>query len=179
MMLGGFFDRVLVQPMNVFFLYIIRYINFIGIIDLIPGCIIFFWAADAVNFSWSFPNIIRLLIVIAGGVLIRAALFLGFGSAAFWTNNRDAFVGLLIELFHRTTFYPLSIYPRVLQMVLSFVIPVGFISFYPAASFLGKKEMFIVPVDVTVVTFSAGVFLFLIAYSIFKIGLTRYESSGS
>src|SRR5258708_1126139 len=75
MVIQGTFDRLLLRPMNVFFQLVASYVNFIGLIDLIPATVIFIYASHLVSMDWSFLNILKLLLIISGGVLIRAALY--------------------------------------------------------------------------------------------------------
>ncbi|WP_409341219.1 ABC transporter permease [Paenibacillus sp. MBLB4367] len=179
MVVHGGFDRMLLRPMNVFFQFAFNYFNFIGLIDLIPGTVIFFYACSLVDFDWSVLNIVKLLLVIAGGALIRSAIYTLLGCVAFWTKGSRSLISLTINMMERATLYPLSIYPYALQLLLTFVIPIGFISFYPAADFLGQEDGFTIPVGLAVWTPVVGLLTFFIAHKVFHIGLKKYESSGS
>ena len=179
MVLHGGFDRMLLRPMNVFFQFAVSYFNFIGLIDLIPGTIIFLYSCWLVDFVWSFSNIVKLILVILGGAMIRAALYTLLGCVAFWTKGSRSLVGLTINLLERTTLYPLSIYPYLLQVVLTFIVPIGFISFYPAVEFLGQDDGFTLPVGLAIWTPIIGLVSFYIAHKVFVLGLKKYESSGS
>ncbi len=175
----GHFDRALVRPMNVFFLFIVSYVNFIGFIDLIPGTIIFFYACQQVHFVWSLSNILILLSVVLGGTLIRAGFFSIVGTLAFWTRKSGELIGMNLNILERTSMYPLSLYPRIFQMVFTFLIPLGFISFYPANGFLGKTSGLVLPWSWAIWTPLVGLGLFIMAQSFFFFGLKRYDSSGS
>ncbi len=76
--------------------------------------------------------------------------------------------------------YPLSIYPYVLQVIFTFIIPIGFISFYPAAEFLGKgSESFQLPLNFALATPAVGLVCFMLSQWIFRRGMKSYESAGS
>lgn len=179
MVIEGNFDRLLLRPMNVFFQLIASYVNFIGLIDLIPGTIIFLYASHLVGMDWTFVNVIKLILTIIGGVLIRAALFIILGSVSFWTKRSGSLVGFTLTLLERTTMYPMNIYPLILQMILTFLIPIGFISFYPASEFLGKDSGFNIPLSMALWTPLIGIVCFMISQFIFGLGMKKYESSGS
>lgn len=179
MVIHGQFDRLLLRPMNVFFQLMASYFNFIGLIDLIPGTIIFLYGCHLVGFEWSFANIVKLALVLIGGVLIRAALFVSLGTIAFWTKRNASMVGFALSMLERATMYPLSIYPYLIQVFFTFVIPIGFISFYPAADFLGKDSGFRIPLDLALWTPIIGIVCFLLSQYLFRHGLKNYESSGS
>ncbi|MFF2015772.1 ABC transporter permease [Paenibacillus sp. NPDC058177] len=177
--LRGEFDRLLLRPLNVFFQFITGYFNFIGLIDLIPGIVIFLYAAHAVGFNWGLLSILKLVITIIGGVLIRGGIYTIVGAVAFWTKRSGNLIGMTIATLERTTMYPLTLYPYVVQVVLTFLLPIGFISFYPAESFLKKKASLELPFDMTIGTLIVGLVCMAVAYMVFRQGLRRYESAGS
>ncbi|OXM14627.1 ABC transporter permease [Paenibacillus herberti] len=175
----GEFDRLLLRPMNVFFQFVTGYFNFIGLIDLIPGIVIFLYAAHAVDFSWEASNIVKLALVVIGGLFIRGSLYTIVGAVAFWTKRSRNLIGMSIATLERTTMYPLTLYPYAVQALLTFLFPIGFISFYPAESFLGKPASLELPFDMAVWTLAAGIVCMIVAYTVFRLGLRKYESAGS
>ncbi|MCG8500927.1 MAG: ABC-2 family transporter protein [Firmicutes bacterium] len=175
----GEFDRMLLRPANVFFQFAVMHINFIGLIDLIPGVIIFLYGCDLAGFHLGPINIIKLLLVVVGGALIRGAFFIITGSIAFWTKSSESLVGFSLNLMQRSAMYPLSIYPYIIQMVLTFIIPFGFICFYPACDFLGQNDRIMLPLDFVGWTPLVGGAMFVLANKLFNMGLKNYESSGS
>ncbi len=177
--LRGEFDRLLLRPMNVFFQFVTGYFNFIGLIDLIPGFIIFTYAASMVDFSWSGGNILKLVLVVIGGTLIRASLYTIIGAVAFWTKRSRNLINMAVATMERTTMYPLTLYPQVIQAVLTFLLPIGFISFFPAEQFLGKSSSLVLPIGMAIWTPLVGLICFAIAYAVFRFGLQKYESAGS
>lgn len=179
MVIHGSFDLMLLRPMSIFFQLSVNYINFIGLFDLIPGAIIFAYGCYSINFHWSILNIIKLLFVILGGVLIRASFYMTIGCISFWTKANNSLVGLGQMLFQYGTIYPLSIYPYLFQALLTFVIPVGFISFYPSCEFLSQNHAFALPLGMAVWTPIVGLLMFGAARLMFVFGLKHYESSGS
>lgn len=179
MVIRGGFDRLLLRPMNVFYQFCVQYFNFIGLIDLITGIIIFTYGCKVSGFNWTLMNAVKILLVLAGAVMIRAAFYTITGSIAFWTKSSRSFVNLGEVLSERTTMYPLSIYPYAIQVFFTFVIPFGFISFYPASEFLGQSDLLVLPFGFALLTPVVGALLAIVAAKVFKMGLKKYESAGS
>jgi ABC-2 type transport system permease protein len=179
MVIRGSFDRFLVRPISVFYQFCIDYINLIGITDMIPGIIIFIYGSRVVEFQWSFLNTIKVLLVLAGATMIRGATYTILGSVAFWTKSSRSLITMVHAMFERTTMYPLSIYPLIIQIIFTFILPFGFISFYPACDFLGQEDGFSFPLGLAIWTPVVGVILEMIAVFIFNRGLKKYESAGS
>lgn len=176
---NGEFDRMFLRPLNVFFQLSVSFVNLIGTFDLIPGIIIFVYGCKQVNFIFSFENIVLLFLVVIGGVLIRTAFYLIVGTISFWTKRSFPLTNMGITLMQYGTTYPLSIYPYIIQVLLTFLLPIGFISFYPASEFLGLPGSFVFPVKQSLLTVVAGIVFFAVSQLFFRIGLKNYESSGS
>jgi ABC-2 type transport system permease protein len=70
--------------------------------------------------------------------------------------------------------YPLSIYHGAIRILLTWIIPYGFVSFYPASYLLGRDVGQLVWLSPIV----ALVFIF-IAYRAWLFGLRHYSSTGS
>lgn len=179
MVIHGEFDRLLLRPLNVFYQFCVQYFNFIGFLDMLPGIIIFLYGCSAVGFVWTFSNTIKLILVICGAVLIRAAFFTTIGCISFWTKGSRSLVRTGEVLLERTTMYPLSIYPYAIQVIFTFILPFGFISFYPASEFLKQTEHLVIPLDFALITPIVGIITAYIALLVFTTGLKKYESAGS
>jgi len=175
----GGFDRLLVRPVNVFFQFCLDYFNFIGFTDLIPGVIIFVYGCITSNFQVSFINIIKIIIVIIGATLIRGGIYTITGSLAFWTKRGGELTGICLNMFDQSVKYPMSIYPEVIQGMFTFMIPIGFLSFYPASELLNIQTGFTLPGSLCLWTLIVGIGVYLIGMVIFNSGMARYESSGS
>ena len=70
-------------------------------------------------------------------------------------------------------------YPRGVQFVFTFIMPMSWVAFYPAAEFMGKDSMLSLPFGMSFITLGLGVLLFVIACKIFRAGFAQYESAGS
>ncbi len=175
----GDLDIFLLRPLNVLFQFLFMDFNLVGLTDLIPGTIIFIYGCNQLNFSWSWLSFPLLLLVIIGGALIRGSVWIVLGSISFWRKNRGSFVVLTMQLYDKTTMYPLSIYPKALQMIFTVVLPLGWIAFYPAGYFLSKPSPFYFPASIPLITFGIGIICFLGACLMFWLGLKRYESAGT
>ena len=177
--LRGEFDRLLLRPMNVFFQFVTGYFNFIGLIDLIPGVVIFLYACNRIGFQWTFQHVVVLVLVIIGGTLIRAGMFTMVGAVAFWTKRSNNLIHITLGTMANTTMYPLSLYPYAVQAILTFLFPIGLISFFPAEELLGKSASSGLPLGMALWTPLVGLVCFGIGYAVFRSGLRKYESAGS
>lgn len=175
----GAFDRMKLRPLNVYFQFLVRYFNVLGVIDLIPGVTIFVYALAKSGLAWSWENVIALPLVVAGGTLLRAGLYTGVSSIAFWTQRSFSLVGITEHLMRTGTFYPLNIYPLWFGWVLTVLFPVAWIAYFPTKTFLGLDGGLRFPLGAALVTMGIGLCVFAAGIAIFTLGLRRNNSSGS
>jgi ABC-2 type transport system permease protein len=108
------------------------------------------------------------------GGIIYLSVFLFLSTFSFWFEDR---IGIHPPFWNLLAFgrYPLSIYSSYIQFLLSWIIPFGFATFYPASRLLGRSEFriyaFLIPL-VAAATFA-------LAATSWRIGLRRYSSTGS
>ncbi len=175
--LDGDFDRYMVRPVSVLYQFLFGEFNVIGLTDLIPGICVFIYGCIKVSFHWTLGSALLILVTILGATLIRGGIYLFIGTIAFFAKGLNDLGGLTQELFDRTTMYPLSMYPRALQFILTFLIPIGWVSFYPASSLLHKTTAF--PASLSFLTLLIGIIVLGLASLFFKSALRRYESAGN
>ena len=192
----GEFDRMLLMPLGLFGQFCMIGLNICGLYDLVPAAIIFAWGSRQVGFVWSAGNILGVLLVIAGGTMISLAFYTVTGCLAFWFPKSSSLEDLNLRLIEKMSAYPLTIYPQALQAVFTFLVPLGFISFYPACGFLGMDSGigrlplkgpvesvmgdFPLPAETPLMSLAVGAVCLLIARAVFLLTLKkRYDGSSS
>ena len=174
----GDFDRYLTRPLGVLYQFFFTNINIFGVTDLIPGILVFIYGCVKCGIRVTPLFILHVLITLAGATLIRGGIYILLGSTSFHTRSAVDFGQYTQEIMDKTTMYPLSMYPESMQFILTYLIPVGWISFYPASAILGIDSAFnrlLVPF----ITLAAGIAVMLIAGAYFNMGLRKYESAGN
>lgn len=177
--MDGDFDRYLTRPMSVLYQFFFTQINIVGITDLIPGLIVFGYGCHKVGFVWNISNILCLLALLIGATLIRGGIYIILGTTSFFTRSVNDFGQYTQEIFDKTTMYPISMYPESLQFVLTYLIPIGWVSFYPVSGMLGVDNHLVGMPGAVGITLAVGVAVMLVAGLFFKLGLRRYESAGN
>lgn len=175
----GEFDRYMLRPMSVLYQFCFTKFNLFGITDLIPGICVFVYGCVKVHFTFSLYNILALLSLLVGATFIRGGVYLAIGSTSFWTKSATDFGAYTQEFFDKTTMYPLTMYPESVQFILTYLIPIGWVSFYPAAELIGIPNGRFVWHGAVWVTLLAGALVFLVAAVVFHVGLKQYESAGN
>lgn len=124
-------------------------------------------------------KVIFLILDIGGAVLIHAALFLIVGTLTFWIVRTYSIFDVMTLSFDHLIDYPVSIYGKAIQGFLTFIIPMAFINFYPARFFLQRTGDNLFNPLLQYGTPAVGILFFFLAYRLWKIGVNRYESTGS
>lgn len=175
----GDFDRFLTRPLSVLYQFFFTNINVFGLTDLIPGILVFVYGCIQTGFSFTVSNVVGIIVMLIGATLIRGGIYILLGSTSFWTKSANDFGQFTQEIFDKTTMYPISMYPEAMQFILTFVIPIGWVSFYPASELLGIEHAFSTGGMGIWITLAVGIVTMLIAGLVFKIGMRRYESAGN
>ncbi|HPF87583.1 MAG TPA: ABC-2 family transporter protein [Candidatus Limiplasma sp.] len=180
--LEGTLDQYLIRPLNVFFLFNTAHFNLVGFYDILPGVIILVYACNQLHFPATPYHIIAIVVITVAGTFIRAAQLIITGSLAFWTKKSRILEDTNLTLMDRTSSYPLTMYPKWFQLMFTFLLPLGFITFYPVRGLLNITADSSLPVAPDLLIWAPLVALafFLIARAVFNYGLShKYESAGS
>lgn len=120
-------------------------------------------------------SVVWLIIYLITGTVIYSSIFVLCGSVSFWIVNARELLGVFTHGTLRAIVYPISIYSKLLRDVITYIVPVAFISYYPAIVILNKDANihYIKWVNVLVCLVT-----WMIATLVWKIGMKRYEGSG-
>ena len=175
----GDFDRYLTRPLGVLYQFFFTNINVFGITDLIPGIIVFIYGCIKCEIKVTFMFLISVIIMLIGATLIRGGIYILLGSTSFHTRSAVDFGQYTQEIMDKTTMYPISMYPESMQFILTYLIPVGWVSFYPVSSLLGIDNGIVSGALVPIITLLIGITVMLLAGAYFNSGLKKYESAGN
>lgn len=177
--LEGEFDRYLTRPMSVLYQFFFTTINIIGVTDLIPGIFVFIYGCLKCGITFSLGFVLQTIVILIGATLIRGGIYILLGSTSFYLRSPVDFGQYTQEIMDKTTMYPISMYPEAMQLILTFLIPVGWISFYPASGILGIENSLYNGGFIPLITLGAGIIVMTLAGLFFNHGLRKYESAGN
>lgn len=175
---NGTFDRFLVRPINPFFHFMSMRFDVASFGQFIFSIVVFLWVSVALSIDWRLSKLLFLLASIVGGVLIQGGMLVMISALAFWTTKSNWFYWVVMFPARNLNNYPLSIYPKVIQWIAAFVVPFGFVNYFPATVILDKTPVGF-PAYIGYFSPLVGLIFFTIAYAIWMLGLRRYKSAGS
>jgi ABC-type uncharacterized transport system, permease component len=170
----GKFDRVLLRPLHSLFQILFEQFRLESLSDTVLGLFLISVCAAKLNLPLGFVEWLFLGLAAVCGCIIYVAIFLMLTAVAFWMEDR---VGIIPPVFNMLTFgrYPLDIYNGFVRFLLSWIVPFGFASFYPAAALLKGETYHFYGLITPLV---AAVFLTL-AILVWNRGVRNYSSTGS
>jgi len=175
----GRFDRFLIRPLDPLF-QAMTVPQQIWPDELILA-ILYFCVVTAfagVHVDWVL--LVYVPLVAVGGALIDFGINLAIATAAFWFTRIDSLRWVFMSLEQEFSRYPISIYQRGVRVILAFVLPFAFMNYFPATYLLHKSEdgLHLNPA-VGLLTPLVGLIVFALAYAFWRIGLNRYQGTGS
>ena len=178
MIKNGEFDELLIRPLNPFIYIITKMFNYGYFSHIIIALVIIMLCFIKLNLIVTPIKLLFLVVVIISGALIQGAAFMIISIPAFWitdTSSLSFFFGSIKEF----TKYPISIYPKIIQVFLTIIVPYSFISFYPAQYFLEKNDFLMFNPIIQFISPIIGIISFGLAYKLWLIGIKSYSSTGS
>lgn len=170
----GQFDRVLLRPLNSLFQVLFESFNLDTIGTFALGVTLFFYNASRLQMHLGVLDLAWLVVSALSGAVILISVFAALSSVAFHFEDRLGLAPPMVNLMAFSR-YPLPIYNRFVQGLLSFVIPFAFVSFYPATHFFGMAEYrafcYSSPLVAVICVAVAGV--------LWRFGISRYSSTGN
>jgi ABC-2 type transport system permease protein len=175
----GNFDIVLTKPVNTLVYMLLGRPNPAYFGQLTLSVVVFVLCFTNLDIQLTPIKVIFFITTIIGGTLIQSASFLFVGTLSFWVVRTSAIYNTIIGTSRDFLDYPISIYSKLIQIFLTFVIPFAFINFYPSTYLLDKQGENLFHPVLQYGSIIVGIILFLLAYKFWRIGVNKYESTGS
>ncbi|HEY0614953.1 MAG TPA: ABC-2 family transporter protein [Candidatus Elarobacter sp.] len=175
----GRFDRFLIRPLDPLF-QAMTVPQQIWPDELILAIAYFCVATHYAGVHAGWLLIVYVPLVAVGGALIDFGINLAIATASFWFTRVDSLRWVFMSLEQEFSRYPISIYQRGVRVALAFVLPFAFMNYFPATFLLHKSEdgLNLNPA-VGLLTPVVGVLVFAVAYVFWRMGLGRYQGTGS
>ncbi|PKO11905.1 MAG: ABC transporter permease [Chloroflexi bacterium HGW-Chloroflexi-10] len=170
----GTFLKYYFRPLNMMFYYMSEMFDLKGLTQLVMGTGLLIYASIQLGIAWTLLKIALLLISLFSAGLVLISITLLAGCACFWVIDSYPVLGLAWKL-REFAPYPMNIFDGFFRFTFTYILPIGFIAFYPS-------QLFLHPEDVsTLVYFSPiiGIGLFIIAYRVWLLGVNSYTGTGS
>lgn len=117
----------------------------------------------------------KLIVALISASLFMIAIMNFASGSSFYITSGAYYVITLVNGFRDYAKYPISIFKGFLRFVFTFIIPIGFMAYYPSLEFLTNKE----PTLLTYLTPVYGILFFYLSYKFWMRGAYKYSGTGS
>lgn len=169
----GKLDVILVRPASPFVQLLGQRVHFQAVITMVIYIGILAYSMRQLGISGGVGTILFLLETIICGMLINTGLYTIFNSLNFWIVNGNDVAELVLTC-REFAKYPLSVFPMMIRTFFTYMIPFGFMGYYPVAFLTGKTGAWVIwamPLAAFGVASVAGL--------LWKAGLRGYNSTGT
>ncbi|WP_238651751.1 ABC transporter permease [Paenibacillus piscarius] len=169
---NGEFDFALVKPMSTVFLLSFRYFNIAGIGSGLFGIYLVGLSFYKLNMQFDILSVVLYLVLLISGFLVYYSLSLILYTFSFWTVKTGNFINVMVDM-GEIMKYPVGLFPKSVQLILSFIVPLFMVASYPSAIFLGK-----LPTSFTIINLLVSLVFLSISISFIRYASKCYSSAG-
>ncbi|MDP9380578.1 MAG: ABC-2 family transporter protein [Chloroflexota bacterium] len=170
----GTLDFTLVKPANSQFLASFQRVNIWGTADVLVGLgLVVYAVTSGFGEGVGLLQVLAFLGAVLCGTVIIYSLWIGPATVAFWTVKIDNITSIL-QAFYNMGRFPVQAYPAWLQRLLTFVVPVAFVTTVPVQALSSQSTPLLLLASAAV----AAVMLWL-STRLWKLGLSQYTSASS
>lgn len=175
----GSFDTLLVRPVPVLAQVAADRFALRRVGRALQGVVVLGWALVAVDVDWTVGRVLLVPVTVVCGAVIFSSLFVTGGAFQFLAQDaaevQNAFT------YGGTTLlqYPPTVFGRDLVRGVTFVLPLAFVNWVPAAYLLGRPYPLGLPDGAAFAGPLVAVVCALPAAAVWRLGLRSYRSTGS
>jgi len=170
----GGFDRLLLRPRGILLQVFCEKVSFIKLARLFQAIIVLAIAVIKVDVIWNIQKIVTLLLMLVSAVVIFLSIFILTASYCFFTVKGLEVRNVLTDGCKHMAQYPIGIFKKGFLAFFTFIVPFGFVNYYPLLYVLGRANNNLLMISPLITV------LYLIpSILIFYWGVKKYSSVGS
>ncbi len=136
----GSFDYVLLKPADSQFLVSTARFEPWRVIDVLGGIGLLVYAFVQLGRAPGPGDIAAGVLLLAAGVIVMYALWIGIVAASFWVIRLDNLTFLLDAVFD-TARWPVQVFKGAWRIIFTFILPLALMTTYPAMAILGRIDV--------------------------------------
>jgi viologen exporter family transport system permease protein len=175
----GNFDRVLLRP-RTSILQLAGYqlpLHRIG--RLFQGFVVLGIAVHLTDFQWTTALSLWFIWTILGGIAFFFAVFVLQATMAFWTVESLEIANTMTYGGVQAAQYPMDIYAGWFRKLMTFVVPLACISYFPVVGILGLEDPLGSSLVFQIASPAIGFLFLFVSFGVWQLGVRHYTSTGS
>lgn len=168
------FDRILLRPRSTILLVVSGKMEFTRLGRVFQSIVMFVYGINVSEIEWTWDKWITLILMVLGGSVIFGCLFIIYASVCFFTLEGLEFMNVLTDGAREYGKYPLDIYGKEVLRFCTYLVPYTLFQYYLFLYLTGRsQERFYMILPILCCLF------FLPSYSLWRLGVRQYKSTGS
>lgn len=140
LIISGNFDKLLLRPRNIMLQVFTEEMSLVRFARLLQAFIILIISLIKINVDWDIYKIITIIFMIISSVVIFLGIFILSASYCFITVKGLEIRNVFTDGGKHMAQYPIGIFKKGFRFIFTFIIPYGFVNYYPLLYILGKKN---------------------------------------
>lgn len=175
----GTLDQVLTRPLGSLGQVLtgdvdIRHVGSAG-----QGVVVLVFALGRVDIDWDVGRAVVFALMLASAFVIFCSIWVATNAIAFWTTDAREVANSFTYGGNALTQYPLSIYGTWLRRLMAYVVPLGFVNYFPSLYLLDRPDPLGTPAVLRFISPLAALASVLVARWVWRTAVRHYRSTGS
>jgi ABC-2 type transport system permease protein len=175
----GEFDQVLLRPLNSLAQVITADVALRHLGRLTQGLVVLVVALAHLDVDWTLARAAWLVVSICAGSAIFAGIWIAFSTISFWLIDSFEVTNSFTYGGSFTASYPINIFGAWLRRLVIFVVPVAFVSYFPALYVLDKDDPLGLPSALQFASPLVAVAALIVGGLLWRVAVRHYRSVGA
>lgn len=169
----GTMDVILVRPASPFVQMLGQRFHFQAVLSMLVYGAVMVWSMMNLHIKVSAGTFLFLLEFLICATVINTGIYTIFNAFDFWIVQGED-VAAFVQTCREFAKYPLIVFPAMVKSFFTYILPFGFVGYYPAAYLAGKAGIEVV----LLLPLCAGVVAVVAAF-LWRLGIGSYNSTGT
>jgi ABC-2 type transport system permease protein len=174
----GNFDVLLVRPRGTLFQLVGSDLSLRQVGRALQGAAVLAFAVSGLDVEWDAGRVVMLAVMLPAGFVIFTSVWIASICVVFWTIEGREFTSAFTYGGQFLAQYPVDIYSAWLRRFLAYLIPMAFVSYFPALYVLGKHDPLGLPRLLQFSSPLVAVAAAVTAGFLWRASVRRYRSAG-
>jgi ABC-2 type transport system permease protein len=175
----GTFDVVLVRPVGALYQVLAKEFGMRRLGKVGQSAGVLGYSIAHLHVAWSAPKVGVLAMALVTAPLIFGSVWVIAMTQVFWTIDTGEVANAFTYGGSFIASYPINLFARWLRDLLAFVVPMAFVSYYPALFILGRPDPVGLPPFAPLLTPAVAAGMVLLARAVWRTGVRHYRGTGS
>lgn len=176
---AGTFDQFLLRPIGPLLQLSAGEFNLRRVGRVVQPAAVLAIALARADVDWTAGRALLVPLAIVSGTAVFGAIWVITSSAAFWTVDTQEFASAFTYGGNHLIQYPVDVLGGWLRRFATFVLPLAFVAYFPAAHLLGRPDTYGGPSSLAWLSPVVAVAMVVVARTTWRAAIRHYRSTGS